>query len=249
MSTSIMSNCWPIRDLSPAQKSVLISLADNANDDGVCWPSVAKIAIRTCLSERAVQAAIRSLMDRGFLTSNQRSGRSTVYTINHRAICTPADAAPPQEIHPTPAGDAPPPPQMPHPTPADAAPRTVKEPSIEPKEKRQKAKSLYSFDQMMAIAPEGLSESVARDYFESRKRKEPLTETAWKRLVTELEKCRAAGYSPDDALGECLVAGWKAVKLEWLVNRLQAKGAGTRRSGFTDLPQHTADQYGEGNAW
>lgn len=34
----------------------------------------------------------------------------------------------------------------------------------------------------------------------------------------------------------------------WL-DEVNKGGAGTRRSGFTDLPQHTADQYGEGNAW
>ncbi|MGV8671119.1 helix-turn-helix domain-containing protein, partial [Pseudomonas aeruginosa] len=38
MSTVLMSQCWPIQGLSCAQKAVLISLADNANDQGVCWP-------------------------------------------------------------------------------------------------------------------------------------------------------------------------------------------------------------------
>ena len=59
MSTIIMSQCWPIEGMSPAQKAVLISLADQANDDGYCWPSVGTIASRTCLSERAVQGAIK----------------------------------------------------------------------------------------------------------------------------------------------------------------------------------------------
>ncbi|HCL3300057.1 TPA: helix-turn-helix domain-containing protein, partial [Pseudomonas aeruginosa] len=34
MSTIIMSACWPLQGLTPAQKAVLISLADNANDEG-----------------------------------------------------------------------------------------------------------------------------------------------------------------------------------------------------------------------
>lgn len=34
----------------------------------------------------------------------------------------------------------------------------------------------------------------------------------------------------------------------WL-DEVNKGGTGTRRSGFTDLPKHTADQYGEGNAW
>ncbi len=117
-----MSACWPLQGLTPAQKAVLISLADNANDEGVCWPSVAKIAERTCLSERAVQQAIKVLNECKALSIEARQGRSTMFTV------TPAAFAPPQKVHPrrkcTPAANAP--------TPADAAPRTVIEPTREP---------------------------------------------------------------------------------------------------------------------
>lgn len=130
-----MSLCWPLQGMSATQKAVLISLADNANDDGVCWPSVAKIAIRTCLSARAVQGGIKWLCSAGILAVSERMGRSTVYTI------TPAAYAPPQELHP--AADADLPPQEMHPTPADDAPpprisctqnrnRTASEPKVEP---------------------------------------------------------------------------------------------------------------------
>ncbi|WP_353804725.1 helix-turn-helix domain-containing protein [Pseudomonas aeruginosa] len=122
MSTIIMSACWPLQGLTPAQKAVLISLADNANDEGVCWPSVAKIAERTCLSERAVQQAIKVLNECKALSIEARQGRSTMFTV------TPAAFAPLQKVHPrrkcTPAANAP--------TPADAAPRTVIEPTREP---------------------------------------------------------------------------------------------------------------------
>ncbi|HHX2190720.1 TPA: helix-turn-helix domain-containing protein [Pseudomonas aeruginosa] len=137
MSTIIMSACWPLQGLTPAQKAVLISLADNANDEGVCWPSVAKIAERTCLSERAVQQAIKVLNECRALSIEARQGRSTMFTV------TPAAFAPPQKVHPrrkctpaasapTPADAAPPPPQDMHPTPAASAPRTVIEPTREP---------------------------------------------------------------------------------------------------------------------
>lgn len=95
MSTIIMSACWPLQGLTPAQKAVLISLADNANDEGVCWPSVAKIAERTCLSERAVQQAIKVLNECRALSIEARQGRSTMFTV------TPADAAPRTVIEPT----------------------------------------------------------------------------------------------------------------------------------------------------
>lgn len=125
MSTRVMANCWPLIGMSITQKAVLISLADQANDDGVCWPSIATISERVCASDRAVQDAIKWLVSAGALQRDERFGRSSVYVV------TPAGYAPrricaPQHMHPTPANAAPPPPQMPHPTPANAAPRTVK---------------------------------------------------------------------------------------------------------------------------
>ena len=119
-----MSLCWPLQGMSGTQKAVLISLADNANDEGVCWPSVARIGQRTCLSERTVQAAIKWLCQVGIMSVRERMGRSTMYTL------TPAAYAPPQQAHP--AADAPSPPQLTTQTPAAAAPRTVIEPSSEP---------------------------------------------------------------------------------------------------------------------
>lgn len=134
MSTIVMTACWPLQGMSPAQKAVLISLADNANDDGVCWPSVATIGSRTCLSERAVRNALRWLEESSLLTSHQRFGRSTWYTLTPAAyapgtICPPAPDAPPprQEMPPTPAPDAP--------HPGTSCPQnrkgTIKEPSEE----------------------------------------------------------------------------------------------------------------------
>ncbi|MFU4797105.1 helix-turn-helix domain-containing protein [Pseudomonas aeruginosa] len=129
MSTIIMSACWPLQGMSPAQKAVLISLADQANDQGVCWPAVDSIATRCCLSKRAVQQAIKWLRGAGIVSVEERQGRSTMYSV------TPAAYAPPQEMHPsskcTPAGNAPTPAGN-APTPADAAPRTVIEPTREP---------------------------------------------------------------------------------------------------------------------
>ena len=119
-----MSQCWPLQGMSAAQKAVLISLADNANDEGVCWPAISTIVKRTCLSERAVRNAIRWLEDSKVIVSHQRHGRSTWYTV------TPASYAPGMTCPPAP--DAAPPRHDVPPTPAPDAPRTVKEPSIEP---------------------------------------------------------------------------------------------------------------------
>lgn len=95
MSTIIMSACWPLQGMSPAQKAVLISLADQANDQGVCWPAVDSIAMRCCLSKRAVQQAIKWLRSVGIVSVEERQGRSTMYSV------TPAAYAPRTVIEPT----------------------------------------------------------------------------------------------------------------------------------------------------
>ena len=82
MSTIIMAACWPLQGMSPAQKAVLISLADQASDDGVCWPAVGTIAKRTCLSERAVRDALAWLQASGAVFREYRPNTSTSYTIN-----------------------------------------------------------------------------------------------------------------------------------------------------------------------
>jgi hypothetical protein len=91
MSTRLMADCWPLR-MPPTPKAVLISLADQANDQGFCWPKVETIALRTCLSERAVRNAIRWLEEAALLRVSPGEMRSNVYTL------TPHHYAP-QEVH------------------------------------------------------------------------------------------------------------------------------------------------------
>ncbi len=93
MSTKVMSACWPVRT-EPSRKAVLISLADQANDEGICWPAVATLAGRTCLDERTVQRAIQDLQDEGHLSVQMRTGRSTIYRLHPRHGDTPVTATP-----------------------------------------------------------------------------------------------------------------------------------------------------------
>lgn len=102
MSVKIMSQVWEDEGIGPTDRLILLSLADHANDEGVCYPSVARLVRRTGLSERAVQTAIRRLEEAGRLKIERGSGPKgcNVFT-----VCTPAADAPPQQMHP--AADAP----------------------------------------------------------------------------------------------------------------------------------------------
>ena len=142
MSTIIMSACWDLQGMSPAQKAVLVSLADQANDAGVCWPSVRTIERRTCLSERAVQEALRWLQTTGALYREYKENSSSVYTVTpqnfdpskapaKRQRAGGADGAPPADGAPggadgapPPANGAPHPPQQAHGGVANGAPKS-----------------------------------------------------------------------------------------------------------------------------
>lgn len=213
-----MGQCWPLQ-MPPTPKAVLISLADNANDRGECYPSVATICKRTCLSERTVQGAIAWLEKHGAVKRSMERGRSTVYTID------PSAYKPPQQLHPrsnrtpaaaapTPAVTAPPPPQQLHPTPAAAAPRTVREPSIEPSRNRKTRTTLRPVD---------IGEQVWDDWLSLRRAKRAeVTPTALAGIRREAAK---AGWTLHDAIAECCARGWTGFKAEWVGQRPAARAS------------------------
>lgn len=247
MSTILMSTCWPLQGMSATQKAVLISLADNANDEGVCWPSVPRIASRTCLSDRAVQSAIKWLCEASLLAVKARNGRSTMYTL------TPEAYSPPNEVHPepdspTPEGDAPPPPNEVHHTPEPRSPRTVIEPKGEPSKNRKRGGDGFTVEQMLELAPPDLTEQTARDYFQFRKKvKGPLNVTIWNTVLAELDECREAGINADKAIAEAMTAGWRGFKTSWLLDRLKKNAWSAPSSGaqsaVLQVPAHHQEMY------
>lgn len=128
MSNQITNACCDLQGMNITQKSVLMALANMADDDGVCWPSIATICKRTCGSERAVQSALNWLRDSGALKCEQRHGRSNIYVVcpseyrhaadtkKHKTSSTPENPSPTLAYPaPTPANAASLPPQMAHP--------------------------------------------------------------------------------------------------------------------------------------
>ena len=60
------------QDLKPVPKLVLMALADAADDQGICWPSVATIAIKVGVSTRTVRRVMQALIGCELLTAEQR---------------------------------------------------------------------------------------------------------------------------------------------------------------------------------
>lgn len=105
MSIKLMTAVWEREDLSSTQKLVLLALADWANDEGLCWPSINRLAIKASLTGRGVQKAIRSLEDIGFIRRIEVVGKGNQYWIsiplNNVHPCT-TFTQPLNDVHPTP---------------------------------------------------------------------------------------------------------------------------------------------------
>lgn len=99
MSIRLMNLAWQVQ-LTSTQKLVLIAMADWSNDEGICWPSIAKLANKTSLSERGLRMVIRSLEDLGLVDTQQKPGKGNLY---HLTLDPGTTFRPPlNEVPPTP---------------------------------------------------------------------------------------------------------------------------------------------------
>jgi hypothetical protein len=134
-----MKMAWDT-NMPPPEKLILLSLADQANDDGIAWPSVKSITKKTGMSERTVFRHLSDLEKLGHIHREQRIGSSTVYHIHPCQNDTPVKMTPlspvtptPVNLTPTPATHDTPPLSPVTPTPATVGRQKHQEPSIETK--------------------------------------------------------------------------------------------------------------------
>lgn len=121
-----MSRVWPLQ-MGHADKLVLLALADNANDDGECWPSVSVLCERTCLSDRAVQHCVRRLTEAGHVSVSRRYKKSNVFHV-HPISVSPERRSPeaPSPERPSPEGNDISTPNDVHPLKTEPSKRTVR---------------------------------------------------------------------------------------------------------------------------
>ncbi len=132
-----MNQAFDIRVGSHLRKLVLIKLADNASDQGECWPSYGYIAEQCECSKSAVRDHIEALIQLGYLEKENRLGgnfgkgnQSNVYRLKldnpmpAKSIAMPPDGTPCAATR--------------HPLCRHAAPEPSLEPSIEPSLKSEK---------------------------------------------------------------------------------------------------------------
>lgn len=192
MSVALMTEVWKI-NLPASEKLVLLALADCANDEGGCWPSMATLTKKCSKGERTVQAAIKALVRAGHLSRDERLGKGCYYTVHPRNNCTPAETAPPQKLTQTPAEIA------------DKPSRTINV---------VKAKALPTKRASVLPKPDSVEQNIWNDFLDLRKAKRaPLSNTALSAIEREADR---AGWSLNDALAECAARGWQGFKADWV---------------------------------
>ncbi len=73
-----MGEVWESSSTKGGSRLVLLALADFANDEGYCHPSVTRLAVKSALTERNVQLILRDLEARGELVTLRGAGRGNV---------------------------------------------------------------------------------------------------------------------------------------------------------------------------
>jgi hypothetical protein len=238
MSIRMMSAVWDL-DLPDSEKLIMLALADWADDDGRCWPSIAQIVKRSSKSERTVQAALKSLEAKGALVRAMKPGCGTKYTLNPRSHRTPADTAPPQGTTKTPAAAAPNTSRtiigstdvLPPPTPQKPKPAVA---SGKPAGKPVKADAVPMPDLPDWVPPDAWAGFLAnREHL-----KKPMTPHAAVLIFSKLKALSLAGHPPGDVLNQSTMCGWQGVfKLKGDFDdgrNGQRSGAGAGRAGPRD---------------
>lgn len=81
MSVRVMTEVWGL-DLPDSEKIVLLALADCANDEGGCWPSMATLAKKCSKSDRTIQGAIKALCAKGHMSRDEKPGKGCFYIVH-----------------------------------------------------------------------------------------------------------------------------------------------------------------------
>ena len=198
MSVRLMVQAMNCKVGNPARKLVLLKLADNANDDGICFPSYQYIADKCEMTRRSAINHIEYLIKMGLVSKKERKNKdgsiSNLYFLHleqgseNFALGSENFALGGSE---------------------NISPRTSHslEPVNEPKKTTQKSES------EMLLERFGITGQLAKDFIAHRKTKRgAISETQLSRLQKQADK---AGISICEAVEICIERNWQGFNASW----------------------------------
>lgn len=264
MSTTVMGLCWPLQ-MPASAKSVLMSLADNANDRAEAWQqALPTICMRTCLGRTAVIDAIKYLEAHGVLTTVRKSGRGNMYQLHPERLDQSVSRTSPfpglvcEADGTSPAGGRDQSGRRTGPV-RQADPQRNKPSKVNksntPSRERTRRTRISLKDLPPAVSPELAKELIS---YRRTNARAPLTQRAFNAIVSELDRAqRELGVSAERALTEMQVAGWRCFKVEWLRKRLSSMegdndgkaGKSSAVASVVEAGRRRISQRGEAYAW
>ena len=205
MSMRLMVQAMNCEVGNPARKLVLLKLADNANDDGICFPSYQYIADKCEMTRRSAISHIEYLIKMGLVSKKERKNKdgsiSNLYFL-HLEQGSENFALGGENIslgsENFALGGS-----------ENISPRTSHslEPVNEPKKTTQKSES------EMLLERFGITGQLAKDFIAHRKTKRgAISETQLSRLQKQADK---AGISICEAVEICIERNWQGFNASW----------------------------------
>ncbi|HHF5091381.1 TPA: helix-turn-helix domain-containing protein [Haemophilus influenzae] len=198
MSMRLMVQAMNCKVGNPARKLVLLKLADNANDDGICFPSYQYIADKCEMTRRSAISHIEYLIKMGLVSKKERKNKdgsiSNLYFL-HLEQGSENFALGGENFA---LGGS-----------ENISPITSHslEPVNEPKKTTQKSES------EMLLERFGITGQLAKDFIAHRKTKRgAISETQLSRLQKQADK---AGISICEAVEICIERNWQGFNASW----------------------------------
>ncbi|MDI3372383.1 helix-turn-helix domain-containing protein [Pseudomonas sp. V104_10] len=240
MSMELMVKAMKTKVGNPLRKLVLIKLADNASDQGECWPSYQHIADQCEIDRSTVRKHIKHLEAQGLVRIENREGpkgnSTNLYCLTLRNPVGPNSTPVGPEstgVGPQPTGGV---------GPESTRTSHSFEPVTEPVEQTVAAapsakKKATKFDPM-TCKPSNVSEQTWADWCQHRKEiRKPLTATT----CAKQAKTLAGHHAPDTVINQSISNGWTGLFPEKVLSGTQQ---GQRRTGPDFNDTSWADDLG-----
>ncbi|HHF5721826.1 TPA: helix-turn-helix domain-containing protein [Haemophilus influenzae] len=205
MSMRLMVQAMNCKVGNPARKLVLLKLADNANDDGICFPSYQYIADKCEMTRRSAINHIEYLIKMGLVSKKERKNKdgsiSNLYFLHleqgseNFALGSENISLGSENFA---LGGS-----------ENISPRTSHslEPVNEPKKTTQKSESEILLEQF------GITGQLAKDFIAHRKAKKGvINQTQLNRLQKQADK---AGISICEVVEICIERNWQGFNASW----------------------------------
>ena len=189
----------------------VIKLADNADDQGYCWPSYNHIAEMCEIDKRTAMRHIKELINLGYLEKKLRPSKNgNTSNMYHLTLEKPRgdNLSPPSDTGVTPLVT------HDHPPSDRVSPESVNEPVNE---------NIYSkFD--FSKWPNKPSAEVFQELLLLRKRhKLSNSSLAFATIGSQMAISATNGYSVDQCIAQWVTSGWKTFKAEYMNSSIQQK--------------------------